>query len=181
MLKGVTDLALRGYRLYMASNSRCLRVIDLSGNQGFEDVTGSNPKPMLSPLGKHNYFSITVTTAGEVLLVESTTFENQRTFRVYRKDPNADPDDQIPIFLSWILLVMRPCFSTWVSLCLLTIPLVSNQTLSISPVMTVNVPVSVSASLLIWIFVCSVLQPKPSYASLNSPTCIPRMLDGFSL
>ncbi|CAL9222644.1 unnamed protein product [Arabidopsis halleri] len=76
MLKGVTDLALRGYHLYIASKSRCLRVIDLSGHQGFEDVSGSNPKPMLSPLGKHNYFSIAVTTAGEVLLVESTTFEN---------------------------------------------------------------------------------------------------------
>ncbi|CAH8262071.1 unnamed protein product [Arabidopsis lyrata] len=96
MLQGVTDLVLWGYRLYIASNRRCVRVIDLSGHEGFEDVTGSNPKPMLSPLGEHDSFNIVVTTAGEVLLVESTTVENQRTFRIYKKNPNADPEDQMP-------------------------------------------------------------------------------------
>ncbi|KAL9293777.1 hypothetical protein AtEden1_Chr3g0198421 [Arabidopsis thaliana] len=75
---------------------------------------------------------------------------------------------------------MRPCLSTWVLPCLLIIPLVSNQTLSISPIMTVPV----SGSLWIWTFVCSMLQQRPS-----NNTCFPRldnlilkdMLDGFSL
>ncbi|CAL9222646.1 unnamed protein product [Arabidopsis halleri] len=90
LLKGLNDLVLRGYRLYIASKRGFVRVIDLSGQQDFEDVTGSNPNQMFSPLGEHNSFSIAVTTAGEVLLVESKTFENQRTFRLFKKDPNNE-------------------------------------------------------------------------------------------
>ncbi|CAH8262073.1 unnamed protein product [Arabidopsis lyrata] len=76
LLSGFSDLVLRCYRLYIATTHRCVRVLDLSGHQGFEDVTGR-----------------------EVLLVESTNFENRRSFRLYKKDPNADLNEYSPDLL----------------------------------------------------------------------------------
>ncbi|KAG7578908.1 Prp31 C-terminal [Arabidopsis thaliana x Arabidopsis arenosa] len=87
-----------GYRLYILTSRRSVRVIDFSGQQGFEELTGSDTSPMFSPLGYSCYFSIAVTTAGEVLLVTTTTSESSERvfcFCNYKKAPNADPEDQI--------------------------------------------------------------------------------------
>ncbi|KAG7578920.1 F-box-like domain superfamily [Arabidopsis thaliana x Arabidopsis arenosa] len=99
LLSGFSDLVLWCYRLYIATTHRCVRVLDLSGHQGFEDVTGSNPKPMFSLRKYYASFSIAVTKDGEVLLVESTNFENRRSFRLYKKDPNADLNEYSPDLL----------------------------------------------------------------------------------
>ncbi|CAE5978457.1 unnamed protein product [Arabidopsis arenosa] len=114
-----------GYRLYILTSRRSVRVIDFSGQQGLEELTGSDTSPMFSPLGYSCYFSIAVTTAGEVLLVTTTTSEMVFCFCIYKKAPNADPEDQIA--RSCLLLDL----GITVLLCLLTMPLVSNQTQSI--------------------------------------------------
>ncbi|XP_020887764.1 F-box protein At2g14290 [Arabidopsis lyrata subsp. lyrata] len=77
LLSGFSDLVLRCYRLYIATTHRCVRVLDLSGHQAL---------PLQS-------------IAGEVLLVESTNFENRRSFRLYKKDPNADLNEYSPDLL----------------------------------------------------------------------------------
>ncbi|KAL1215001.1 F-box protein [Cardamine amara subsp. amara] len=51
---------------------------------------------MRTSAGYHPNFSYAVTTAGEVLLVESTFFDNRRSFTVYKKDPNPDTDQYRP-------------------------------------------------------------------------------------
>ncbi|CAE5978288.1 unnamed protein product [Arabidopsis arenosa] len=87
-----------GYRLYILTSRRSVRVIDFSGQQGLEELTGSDTSPMFSPLGYSCYFSIAVTTAGEVLLVTTTTSESSERvfcFCIYKKAHNADPEDQI--------------------------------------------------------------------------------------
>ncbi|XP_024009712.1 F-box protein At2g14500 [Eutrema salsugineum] len=100
MLTGLHGLVLRGYRLYILTTRNFVRVIDFSGKKGFEELTDSDPSPTFSPLGYSCNFSIAVTTAGEVLLVTNTVFErSERTFHVYKKDPNADPDDYMPDLL----------------------------------------------------------------------------------
>ncbi|CAN8243698.1 unnamed protein product, partial [Cochlearia groenlandica] len=99
LLNGACDLVLRGYRLYILSTRRYVRVLDLSGQQGFQDITVSNPPPMFSPGGYCCDISLAVTSSGEVLLVESLTIESQRSFTIYKQDPNADPFFQRPILL----------------------------------------------------------------------------------
>ncbi|XP_010468531.1 PREDICTED: F-box protein At2g14290-like [Camelina sativa] len=103
MLTGLLRLVLRGYRLYILTTRSFVRVIDFSRQQGFEELTRSDtyPSPAFAPLGYDCYFSIAVTTAGEVLLVtRSTTSESsERAFRIYKMDPNADPDDHMPDLL----------------------------------------------------------------------------------
>ncbi|XP_010412745.2 PREDICTED: F-box protein At5g25290-like [Camelina sativa] len=98
MLTGLLRLVLRGYRLYILTTRCFVRVLDFSRQQGFEELTRSDtyPSPTFARLGYDCYFSIVVTTAGEVLLVTITTSESsERAFRVYKMDPNADPDDHM--------------------------------------------------------------------------------------
>ncbi|XP_013614188.1 PREDICTED: F-box protein At5g25290-like [Brassica oleracea var. oleracea] len=91
---GLSDMVLRGTRLYVSTSRRFVRIFDLSGPQGFfKDITGQTPFPMLS---HHDYAydsSIAVTTSsGEVLLVESDP-SSRTWFRLYKKDPDVeDPD-----------------------------------------------------------------------------------------
>ncbi|XP_010490184.1 PREDICTED: F-box protein At2g14500-like [Camelina sativa] len=102
MLTGLLRLLLRGYRLYILTMHRFVRVIDFSRQQGFEELTRSDtyPSPTFARLGYNCYFSIAVTTTGEVLLVTSTISESsERAFRIYKMDPNADPDDHMPDLL----------------------------------------------------------------------------------
>ncbi|XP_006403292.2 F-box protein At5g25290 [Eutrema salsugineum] len=100
MLTGLHGLVLRGYRLYILTTRSFVRVIDFSRQEGFEELTGSDPSPTFSPLGYSCKFSIVVTTAGEVLLVTNTVFErSERVFHVYKKDSNADPEDYMPDLL----------------------------------------------------------------------------------
>ncbi|KAG7583525.1 F-box domain [Arabidopsis suecica] len=96
-LTGLCGLVLQGYRLYILSTRRVVRVIDFSGQQGFEELTRSYTSPTFSHLGYNCYSSMVVTTAGEFLLVTITISESsERAFRIYYKDPNAEPDDQMP-------------------------------------------------------------------------------------
>ncbi|VVA98452.1 unnamed protein product [Arabis nemorensis] len=85
MLQGLYDLVLR----------RNIQILDLSGQEGFVDVTGSNPYKLISIGGgfKANS-SIVVTTTREVLLVESTTVGKNRSFHIYNKDQKAREKDR---------------------------------------------------------------------------------------
>ncbi|CAH8262017.1 unnamed protein product [Arabidopsis lyrata] len=100
-LTGLCGLVLWGYRLYILTTRRVVRVIDFSGQQGFEELTRSYTSPTFSHLGYNCYSSLVVTTAGEFLLVTITTSESsERAFRIYYKDPNAEPETKCPISLS---------------------------------------------------------------------------------
>ncbi|XP_023641898.1 F-box protein At5g25290 [Capsella rubella] len=101
ILTGMLCLILRGYCLYILTMRRFVRVIDFSMKQGFEEVTGIDPdpySPIFPPLRYHCHFSIAVTTLGEVLFVTSTK-NNEMAFRIYKMDPNAEPDDHMPDLL----------------------------------------------------------------------------------
>ncbi|KAJ4912980.1 F-box protein [Raphanus sativus] len=92
---GLSDMVLRGHRLYVSTSRRFVRIFDLSGPQGFfKDITGhQTPFPMLS---RHDFAydsSIAVTTSGEVLLVESDQ-RYSTWFRLYKRDPDVeDPNN----------------------------------------------------------------------------------------
>lgn len=95
LYNGLIDLALWGYRIYMVTTRSYIRVMDVSGQQGFKDVTGNPPRVMRSPFGAERCCNIAVTTAGELLLVDSTVrnVENGRRFGLYKMDPEAAPYD----------------------------------------------------------------------------------------
>ncbi|EOA30779.1 hypothetical protein CARUB_v10013923mg [Capsella rubella] len=99
VLTGMLSLVLRGYRLYILTLRRFVRIIDFSRQHGFEEVntggTGSDPSPKFPPPECNCYFSIAITTAGEVLFVTET----KMAFRIYKMDPNAEPDDNMPDLL----------------------------------------------------------------------------------
>ncbi|RID59423.1 hypothetical protein BRARA_F02655 [Brassica rapa] len=103
-LKGQDDMVLNGYNLYVFTPRCSLRNIDLSGKDGFEDVTKQPMftwyKPFPSAEEKERMiafkpisesYNIAVTRSGEVLLVHNytyestTTFEKHRTFGVYKR------------------------------------------------------------------------------------------------
>ncbi|WZZ25486.1 hypothetical protein YC2023_008887 [Brassica napus] len=90
---GLSDMVLRGTRLYVSTSRRFVRAFDLSGPQGFfKDITGQTPFPMLSRHDQRYDSSIAVKTSGEVLLVESDP-RSRTWFRLYKKDPDVeDPD-----------------------------------------------------------------------------------------
>ncbi|XP_010455133.1 PREDICTED: F-box protein At5g25290-like [Camelina sativa] len=108
--RGLSDMVLRGDILYVYTTRRFIRILDLSGQEGFKDVSNTNillPFYPASPpsddettydgaISSHN---IAVTTSGEVLLVESiaykATSEIPRIFRLYKTDPNPYPDELI--------------------------------------------------------------------------------------
>ncbi|KAJ0266501.1 hypothetical protein HA466_0004960 [Hirschfeldia incana] len=86
--KGLSEMVLRGYTLYITTSRRFVRVLDLSGSS-FKECT--KPFPMLSRFELCDS-SIAVTTSGEVLLVESDP-RKRSWFRLYKKDPAIeDPD-----------------------------------------------------------------------------------------
>ncbi|CAA7057917.1 unnamed protein product [Microthlaspi erraticum] len=118
--------------------------MDFSGQQGFKDVTVSPPLPMIFPIGVECFCNIAVTIGGEVLLVATTTrnVENGRSFRLYKMDPEADPDDCNADLLEVDSLGDEALLTWEPPSLLMIIPLVSNQTLSTSP--SITVPVSVS-------------------------------------
>ncbi|KAL0735387.1 hypothetical protein Bca4012_011597 [Brassica carinata] len=86
--KGLSEMVLTGYRLYITTSRRFVRVLDLSGSS-FKEC--AKPFPMLSRYELCDS-SIAVTTSGEVLLVESDPWD-RCWFRLYKKDPDIeDPD-----------------------------------------------------------------------------------------
>ncbi|CAA7023338.1 unnamed protein product [Microthlaspi erraticum] len=82
-LQGLCHMVLKGYSLYVLTSRKYIRQLDLSGQDGFKDVSE-----------KH---SIAVTTSGEALYVrskayETSTLERLRTFHVFKRDPkDLDP------------------------------------------------------------------------------------------
>ncbi|KAJ0248658.1 F-box domain-containing protein [Hirschfeldia incana] len=117
MLKGQADMVLSGYNLYVFTPRCSLRQIDLSGKDGFEDVTKQpmytwyKPYPSAEEeerMRAYKYISesynIAVTRSGEVLLVHNytyestTTFEKHRMFRVYKRQLKnlEDPETYKP-------------------------------------------------------------------------------------
>ncbi|CAH8272886.1 unnamed protein product [Arabidopsis lyrata] len=115
-LRGISDMVLRGDILYVFTIRRYIRVLDLSGHEGYNDVVSNTD--LLSPLypashpssddettydGAFSRHNIAVTTSGEVLLVESIVYDDSSDseippmigFRLYKKVPNPDPDEFI--------------------------------------------------------------------------------------
>jgi hypothetical protein len=99
-------MVLKGYSLYFLTKRDYIRHLDLSGEDGFKDVSQNHRLPMWAPnlSTKEEYErlraikltsrsdSIAVTTSGEVLYVhsrsyETSTLERPRTFRVFKRDP----------------------------------------------------------------------------------------------
>ncbi|KAG7658759.1 hypothetical protein ISN44_As01g057190 [Arabidopsis suecica] len=92
-LDGLSYMVLGRYSLYISTSRRFVKVLDLSGPQGFfKDITeGNKPFSMLSRYQSWDS-SIAVTTSGEVLLVESNPWQRD-CFRVYKYDPNVELPD----------------------------------------------------------------------------------------
>ncbi|KAG2300011.1 hypothetical protein Bca4012_011584 [Brassica carinata] len=86
--KGLSEMVLTGYSLYITTSRRFVRVLDLSGSS-FKEIT--RPFPMLS-CHESCDSSIAVTTSGQVLLVESDPW-NRTWFRVYKKNPDLERPD----------------------------------------------------------------------------------------
>ncbi|CAA7025936.1 unnamed protein product [Microthlaspi erraticum] len=94
-LKGVYDMVLKGYSLYVLTVHKYIRHLDLSGQDGFKDVSENQRFPVKT----RDLFSenIVVKTSGEVLCVrskvhETSSFTRRRTFHVY----NTYPEDRDP-------------------------------------------------------------------------------------
>ncbi|CAA7023339.1 unnamed protein product [Microthlaspi erraticum] len=105
-LQGLRDMVLKGYSLYVLTKRDYIRHLDLSGEDGFKDVSENHRLPRWEPnlSTKEEYErlraikvtsrsdSIVVKTSGEVLYVhsrsyETSTLERPRTFRVFKRDP----------------------------------------------------------------------------------------------
>ncbi|CAN7071375.1 unnamed protein product, partial [Brassica oleracea var. botrytis] len=175
---GLSDMVLRGTRLYVSTSRRFVRAFDLSGPQGFfKDITGQTPFPMLS---HHDYASILALRLQHhqerfcwLRVIHPVGPGSASTRRILMYKTQITPATRL---LRYILLVVRLCFLTWVSLCLLTRPLVSNLTPSISPVTFVPA----IAHLATLTSVCTIFQPSPSIAITILTRWISWMLDGFS-
>ncbi|EOA33138.1 hypothetical protein CARUB_v10016480mg [Capsella rubella] len=81
-LQGLTDAVLFGYNLYIRTQLSYIRILDLSKQQGFEDVNKYEPFQLFYSTQD---CSFAVTTRGDVLLVESiidnATIESFRIFK----------------------------------------------------------------------------------------------------
>ncbi|CAL9239774.1 unnamed protein product, partial [Arabidopsis halleri] len=88
-LDGLSYMVLGRDRLYISTSRRYVKVLDLSGPQGFfKDITeGGKPFTMLS----YHYWdsSLAVTTSGEVLLVDSNPCQRS-CFHVYKYNPDVE-------------------------------------------------------------------------------------------
>ncbi|XP_010494023.1 PREDICTED: F-box protein At5g25290-like [Camelina sativa] len=109
--RGLSDMVLRGDTLYVYTTRRFIRILDFSVPEGFKDVVPDSY--ILLPFypasddentyddGAISSHNIAVTTSGEVLLVESIAYNKAtseiptRIFRLYKTDPNPDPDELI--------------------------------------------------------------------------------------
>ncbi|KAL1212629.1 F-box protein [Cardamine amara subsp. amara] len=114
-LQGARDIVLWGRdTLYVYTTLLYIRLVDLSGQEGYKDVSSSDKSPfsLRSPPSDFEIVealpyrargrisrnkNIAVTTSGEVLLVESIIYGYGTTkhmiFHLYKKDPNPNPDD----------------------------------------------------------------------------------------
>ena len=109
-LRGLNDMVLKGYNLYVYATREFIRHLDLSGQDedGFKDVSEKHRLPMWMPSmtmkerermkQKRSIPSnkgIAVTRAGQVLVVftyDLGTSESHRMFHLYKRDPkDLDP------------------------------------------------------------------------------------------
>ncbi|AEC06300.1 LL-diaminopimelate protein (DUF295) [Arabidopsis thaliana] len=94
-LQGLIDAVLLGYRLYIRTELSYIRILDLSTQQGFEDVNKYEPFQVFSSTQD---CSIAVTTRGEVLLVKSildnTTIGSHRRFCIF-KNIDYNPQEEV--------------------------------------------------------------------------------------
>ncbi|KAG7583789.1 hypothetical protein ISN44_As08g033050 [Arabidopsis suecica] len=90
--RGVSDMVLHGYFLYIATPRGYIRFLDLSKQEGFEEVTQIYPLKWFNPIYYKTNCSIVVTTAGEVLMFQNNldkkNFESDKSFRLYKHGPN---------------------------------------------------------------------------------------------
>lgn len=112
MSQGISDMVLRGDFLYVYTTRRYVRLLDLSGQEGFREVTKRSFILPFLPASPQNWdeityadrlkvsYNIAVTRSGDVLLVESILFKASRSeilprrmFHLYKTDPNPDSDD----------------------------------------------------------------------------------------
>ncbi|CAA7023224.1 unnamed protein product [Microthlaspi erraticum] len=100
----VSDMVLKGYMLYVLTTSDNILLLDLSGQDGFKDVSTSDKLPMSfidfilwrnGDAATCDSNNIAVTTSGEILLVHSILYKatGKRIFRVYK----THPDDTNPV------------------------------------------------------------------------------------
>lgn len=106
-LRDVRDMVLKGYNLYIFATREFIRHLDLSGKDGFKDVSENHRFPMWKPplsmdererINQNKIFSsnqsVAVTRSGEVLLVYTyeVTSSRHRMFHLYKRDPkDLDP------------------------------------------------------------------------------------------
>ncbi|CAH8262200.1 unnamed protein product [Arabidopsis lyrata] len=90
--RGVSDMVLHGYFLYIATPRGYIRFLDLSKQERFEEVTGIYPLKWFNPCYYKTNCSIVVTTAGEVLMFQNNldkkNIESDKSFRLYKHGPN---------------------------------------------------------------------------------------------
>ncbi|CAH8359052.1 unnamed protein product [Eruca vesicaria subsp. sativa] len=110
--QGISDMVLRRDSLYVYTTRQYVRLLDLSGQEGFTEVPKRSfilPFLPASPLNWDEItyadrlkvsYNIAVTRSGEVLLVESILFKAtssemmpRRMFHLYKTDPNPDSED----------------------------------------------------------------------------------------
>ncbi|CAH8383868.1 unnamed protein product [Eruca vesicaria subsp. sativa] len=105
--QGISDMILQGDILYVYTTRKYVRLLDLSGQEGFKEVhrrcfilrfLPADPQSGEERL-KVSY-NIAVTRSGEVLLVESIVLKAtsseimpMRMFHVYKTNPNPDSED----------------------------------------------------------------------------------------
>ncbi|XP_010495488.1 PREDICTED: F-box protein At5g25290-like [Camelina sativa] len=95
----ISDMVLQGGggdSLYVSTSSQCMQKLDLSGQEGFKNDDTLMPfHPRDHVYERTVSYNIAVTTSsGEVLFVQRIFNETtrHRIFRLYKKDPNPDPD-----------------------------------------------------------------------------------------
>lgn len=100
-LRGLNDMVLKGYRLYILTARIYIRILDLSGQDGFMDVSDSHRHSLDAPVIERRTATkfishsenIAVTTSGDVLLVCTLAYEDSTSTRHrIKRDPNQDPN-----------------------------------------------------------------------------------------
>ncbi|CAH8253687.1 unnamed protein product [Arabidopsis lyrata] len=193
-LRGVKDMVLKGYSLYVLAIRDFVRHLDLSGHgeDGIKDVSENHKLPMWMPslsmdeqvrvnIDKitSSSESIAVTRSGQVLVVYSYELGNSqrdRMFHLYKRDPkDLDPNTYLTRLLEVHSLGDEALFLDLGT----TVP--ADHTRGIEPNSIYftrgdrirhrnpSRPTSVS----------SILQQRPSNTATLSPTLTSRMLNGF--
>ncbi|KAL9816997.1 hypothetical protein AtNW77_Chr4g0284061 [Arabidopsis thaliana] len=182
VLRGISDMVLRGDILYVYTTQSYIRVLDLAGQEGYNEFVSNTD--LLPPryLASHSssddkiyssHRNIAVTTSREVLLVDSIVYESRIGFRLYKKVPNPNPDELL--YTPYVSVEVYSLGDEALLLDLgITVPadntLGIEPTPSISPVTTVSVTVKRNFHVGPKTSVCSILKQRKSHASQVSRT-----------